>query len=58
MTHVLPILCLIIFVFFLEVRIKRELTEVEREFKTLKEEILKNREKIQENKNTISKLNK
>lgn len=32
--------------------------EVEREFKALKEEILKNREKIQENKNTISKLNK
>lgn len=57
MIHVLPILCLIIFVFFLEVRIKRELTEVEREFKTLKEEILKNREKIEENKETISRMN-
>lgn len=31
--------------------------EVEREFKTLKEEILKNREKIKENKETISKIN-
>lgn len=31
--------------------------EVEREFKTLKEEILKNREKIKENKEIISKIN-
>lgn len=31
--------------------------EVEKEFKTLKEEILKNREKIKENKETISKTN-
>lgn len=57
MIHVLPILCLLIFVFFLEIRIKQELMEVEREFKTLKEEILKNREKIKENKETISKMN-
>ena len=48
MTHILPILCLIIFVFFLEIRIKHELMEVEQEFKILKEEILKNIEKINE----------
>lgn len=57
MTHILPILCLLIFVFFLEIRIKHELMEVGQEFKTLKEEILKNREKIRENKETISKMN-
>ena len=57
MTHILLILCLLIFVFFLEIRIKRELMEVEQKFKILKEEILKNREKISENKKVISKMN-
>lgn len=58
MIHVLPITCLIIFVLFLEIRLKRELTEVEEEFKALKKAILENREKILENKNIISGLNK
>ena len=57
MTHVLPMLCLLIFVFFLEIRIKHELMEVEQKFKILKEEILKNREKIKENREVISKMN-
>ena len=57
MIHVLPIICLIIFIFFLEIRIRNELMEVEHEFKILKEEILKNREKIKENKKVISKIN-
>lgn len=57
MTHILPMLCLLIFVFFLEIRIRHELMEVEHEFKILKEEILKNREKIKENKEVISRMN-
>ena len=57
MIHIVPIFCLIIFVFFLEIRIKHELMEVEQKFKILKEEILKNREKISENKKVISKMN-
>lgn len=57
MTHILPIIFLIIFIFFLEIRLKRELTEIGQEFKILKEEILKNREKIKENKEVISKMN-
>lgn len=57
MIHVLPILCLLIFVFFLEIRIKHELMEVEQKFKILKEEILKNREKIKESREVISKMN-
>ena len=57
MTHILPILCLLIFVYFLEIRIKHELMEVEQKFKILKEEILKNREKIKENRGVISKMN-
>ena len=56
MTHILPILCLLIFVFFLEIRIRNELMEVGQEFKILKEEVLKNREKIKENKEVISKM--
>ena len=58
MIHVLPIICLLIFVFFLEIRLKRELIEVEEEFKALKKAILENREKILENKNIISGLSK
>lgn len=50
MIHILPILCLLIFVFFLEIRIKHELMEVEQKFKILKEE-------IKENKEVISKMN-
>ena len=57
MIHVLPIFCLLIFIYFLEIRIKHELIEVEQKFKILKEEILKNREKISENKEVISKMN-
>lgn len=57
MIHIVPIFCLIIFVFFLEIRIKHDLMEVQQEFKILKEEILKNREKIKENKEVISKMN-
>lgn len=57
MIHVLPIFCLLIFIYFLEIRIKHELMEVEQKFKILKEEILKNREKISENKKVISKMN-
>lgn len=58
MIHVLPIICLIIFIFFLEIRLKRELTEVWKEFTALKKVIFENREKILENKNIISGLNK
>ena len=57
MIHVLPIFCLLIFIYFLEIRIKHELRGVEQKFKILKEEILKNREKISENKEVISKMN-
>ena len=56
MTHILLILCLLIFVFFLEICIKHELMEVEQKFKILKEEILKKREKMKETKELISKI--
>ena len=57
MIHVLPIFCLLIFIYFLEIRIKHELMEVEQKFKILNEAILKIRERISENKKVISKMN-
>ena len=56
MYHIVPVFCILAFVIFLEVRLKRELIEIEHEFKLLKEEILKNRENINKNKNLISKI--
>ena len=53
MIHIIPILCLLIFIFFLEVRIKKEIIKVSIGFEYLKEAILKNRENIQENKEKI-----
>lgn len=53
MIHLVPILCLLIFVFFLEIRIKKEIIKVRVGFELLKEAILKNKEKIQENKQKI-----
>lgn len=53
MIHIIPILCLLIFVFFLEVRIKKEIIKVSIGFESLKEAILNNRENIQKNKEKI-----
>lgn len=53
MIHIIPILFLLIFVFFLEVRIKKEIIKVSIGFESLKKAILKNRENIQENKEKI-----
>ena len=63
MLHVVPILCLIFFVWFVEIQLKREMHNIEREFRELKERIENNRlgiennrEKIEENRNNITKL--
>lgn len=39
MTHIVPILCLIFFVYFLEFRLKRELHQVEINIDELKQKI-------------------
>lgn len=39
MTHIVPILCLIFFVYFLEFRLKRELYQVEINLDELKQKI-------------------
>ena len=64
MLHIVPILCLIFFVVYVELQLKREMHNIEQEFKELKERILSNkneirvnREKIEQNRNDIAKLN-
>lgn len=63
MLHIVPILCLIFFVVYIEFQLKREILNIEQEFKELKEMILSNkneirvnREKIEQNRNNITKL--
>ncbi len=64
MLHIVPILCLIFFVVYVEFQLKREMHNIEQGFKELKERILSNkneirvnREKIEQNRNDITKLN-
>lgn len=64
MLHIVPILCLIFFVVYVEFQLKTEMHNIEQEFKELKERILSNkneirvnREKIEQNRNDIAKLN-
>ena len=64
MLHIVPILCLIFFVVYVELQLKKEMHNIEQEFKELKERILSNkneirvnREKIEQNRNDITKPN-
>lgn len=64
MLHIVPILCLIFFVVYVELQLKKEMHNIEQEFKELKEMILSNkneirvnREMIEQNRNDITKLN-
>lgn len=63
MLHIVPILCLIFFVVYVEFQLKKEMHNIEQEFRELKERILSNkneirvnREKIEQNRNDITKL--
>lgn len=47
MLHIVPILCLIIFVGFVEFRLKQEFNEIRKEFDNLKRQIDVNRTNIQ-----------
>lgn len=63
MLHIVPVLCLIFFVVYIEFQLKKEMHNIEQEFKELKERILNNkneikvnRDKIEQNRNDITKL--
>lgn len=55
MLHVVPILCLIFFIWFIEMQLKKEMHKISEEFKELKEKISNNKENIQENRSLINK---
>lgn len=63
MLHIVPILCLIFFIIYVEFQLKKEMRGIEQEFRELKERILSNkneiranRAKIEQNRNDITKL--
>lgn len=64
MLHIVPILCLIFFILYIEFQLKKEMHNIEQEFKEVKEKILNNKseinfnkEKIEQNRIDINKLN-
>lgn len=46
MLHIVPILCLIFFIWFIEVRLKKEIHRIEQDLKDLKSSIKNNSNKI------------
>lgn len=56
MTHLVLVLCLIAFVYFLEFRLRDELHQVECKLQRLEEFIKINRDNISKNKTSISNL--
>ncbi len=56
MLHIVPIICLIIFTWFIEFRLKKEVMDIHNEVNKLKEYINLNKKNIEINKNSISKL--
>lgn len=64
MLHIVPILCLIFFIWFIEIQQKREMQRISDEFRELKKrilnnknEIMVNRDNIKQNREDITKLN-
>lgn len=58
MLHILPVLCLIFFVFFVEIQLKKELHQIEEDFELLKKAIKKNKANININSQNIQKISK
>lgn len=58
MLHILPVLCLIFFVFFVEIQLKKELHQIEEDFELLKKAIRKNKTNIDINSKNIQKISK
>ena len=56
MLHVLPILCLISFIWLVEIRLKEQVLKIQKELEDLKSKIFENKDKIIENSKNISEL--
>lgn len=64
MLHIVPILCLIFFIWFVEIQLKKDMHKISEEFGDLKKKILDNkneiiinRDNIKQNRDDITKLN-
>lgn len=55
MLHIVPILCLIFFILFVEIQLKRDMNRISEEFKELKRRILNNKNNIDSNRSLIDK---
>lgn len=53
MLHVVPILCLIFFIWFVEMQIKEDMKNISEEFKELKEKIMSHKDQIETNRALI-----
>lgn len=56
MSHIVPVLCLIAVVFFLEMKLGKEVQRMDKEFQELKNSIKENRNRILANKEKLDKI--
>lgn len=57
MSHIVPILCLIVVVFFLEMKLGKEVQRINKDLNNLKKEINENRDNISKNYESIKNIN-
>jgi hypothetical protein len=57
MSHIVPILCLIAFIWILEIRLKKEIIELKEQLSELQKHIKMNEDNIIINKQNIEKIN-
>lgn len=57
MSHIVPILCLIAVVFFLEMKLGKEVQRINKDLNNLKKEINENRDNISKNYESIKNIN-
>lgn len=57
MSHIVPVLCLIAVVFFLEMKLGKEVQRINKDLNNLKKEINENRDNISKNYESIKNIN-
>ena len=57
MSHIVPVLCLIAVVFFLEMKLGKEVQRIDKDLRSLKRDIEENRDNISKNSESIKKIN-
>lgn len=57
MSHIVPVLCLIAVIFFLEMKLGKEVQRIDKDLHSLKRDIEENRDNISKNSESIKKIN-